>query len=146
MPNHYHLLVKQAAENGVSLFMHRLGTAYTNYFNAKNERNGSLFQGRFKIKQITEEKYLVYLSKYIHLNPLEIVVPDWQEGVKDKNKVNDYLSSYKWSSYQDYVGIKNFPSIINKDLLGEYYPSPASYKELINTFIPDDLRQIKNMI
>lgn len=147
MPNHYHLLIKQVTENGISLFMHRLGTAYTNFFNTKYERNGCLFQGPYKIKQITNEQYLAYLSKYIHLNPLEIIESDWQtSGIKDWSKVDDFLNKYKWSSYQDYIGIKNFPSIINKDLLGEYYPSPDNYKALINTFIPEDFGQIEHMI
>lgn len=147
MPNHYHLLVKQVADNGISLFMHRLGTAYTNFFNTKYERSGTLFQGRYKIKQITSEQYLAYLSKYIHLNPLETTNLDWQaSGVKDWKGANYFLNNYKWSSYQDYIGIKNFPSIINKDLLGEYYSTPEKYRAFIQTFMPEDLNQIGHMI
>ena len=48
MPNHYHLLLRQAQDKGIVKFMQKLGTAYTNYFNIKNERVGPLFQGRFK--------------------------------------------------------------------------------------------------
>jgi len=147
MPNHYHLLVKQVAENGISLFMHRLGTAYTNYFNKKYERNGSLFQGRYKIKQITNEEYLAYLSKYIHLNPVEILQPNWQEkGINDRTQADIFLNSYKWSSYQDYVGIKNFPSVIDKDILSDFYPNPNSYKEFISSFLVREMEQIKHML
>lgn len=147
MSNHYHLLIKQVAENGISLFMHRLGTAYTNFFNIKYERGGSLFQGPYKIRLVNSERYLAYLSKYIHLNPLEIIEPDWQtSGAKDRKRANDFLDNYKWSSYLDYIGIKNFPSVINKDLLGEYYPIPEEYKKFIDTHVPDDLNQIRHII
>ncbi len=46
--NHYHLLLKQVADGGISKFMHKIGTGYTNYFNEKKDRSGSLFQGSFK--------------------------------------------------------------------------------------------------
>lgn len=147
MPNHYHLLIKQLVDNGISIFMHRLGTAYTNYFNKKYERNGSLFQGRYKIKQITDEGYLAYLSKYIHLNPVEILQSDWQEeGINNKAQADNFLNSYKWSSYQDYVGIKNFPSVIDKDILNDFYPNPDSYKEFISSFLVQEIEQIKHML
>lgn len=147
MPNHFHLLIKQVVENGIPLFMHRLGTAYTNYFNTKYERDGSLFQGSYKVKEIGNEQYLVYLSKYIHLNPLEIIEPDWQvSGVKDWKAANDFLDNYKWSSYPDYIGIKNFPSVLNKNILGEYYPSYEGYKNFVNSFIVSELEQIRHAL
>jgi putative transposase len=144
MPNHYHLLIEQVADDGISSFMHRLGTAYTNYFNIKKERSGSLFQGKYKIKQIIDEKYLIYLSKYIHLNPLEIIEPDWQEsGIKDRKAADDFLNNYKWSSYPDYIGEKNFSSVIHKDLLNNYYPGPENYKIFINNFIPGEFNKVE---
>ncbi len=70
MPNHYHLILKETSENGISRFMHKLGTGYTLYFNAKNDRNGSLFQGTFKAKHAEDDTYLKYLFEYVHLNPI----------------------------------------------------------------------------
>ena len=42
MPNHFHLLVRQNTDNGISKLMQRLGTGYTMFFNDKNKRSGSL--------------------------------------------------------------------------------------------------------
>lgn len=69
-PNHYHLLLEEVVENGISEFMKRLGGGYTKYFNEKNKRNGSLFQGRFKSVHIDSDFYLKSLSAYINLNNL----------------------------------------------------------------------------
>jgi putative transposase len=63
-PNHYHLIVKEVVENGVAKFIQKLGTGYTNYFNKKYDRTGSLFQGRYKKVEIKENSRLLYLSAY----------------------------------------------------------------------------------
>jgi len=101
MPNHYHLLLKQVAENGISRFMHKLGTAYTMSFNKRYNRQGSLFQGPFCAKWIEIDAYLIYLSRYIHLNPLELCR---EEG---EGKKRSFLWRYPWSSLGDYVNITN---------------------------------------
>jgi REP element-mobilizing transposase RayT len=67
-PNHYHFIIQQVAEKGVEKFMHRLGTGYTKYFNAKNKRTGSLFQGKFKATHIESNDHLLHLSAYVNLN------------------------------------------------------------------------------
>ena len=65
MPNHFHILIREKIKGGISLFMQKLQTAYTMYFNKKHERNGSLFQGTFKAEHITKDTYLKYLFAYI---------------------------------------------------------------------------------
>ncbi len=106
MPNHFHLLVKEIAENGISTFMHKISTAYTMYFNKRYERTGSLFQGRFRSSHALSDEYLKYLFAYIHLNPVKLVQPDWKEtGIKNRKKTERFLKDYHQSSYQDYVGI-----------------------------------------
>lgn len=143
MPNHFHLMLKQVADNGISLFMQRIGTAYTMYFNKKYERNGVLFQGSFKTRFVQNEQYLVYLSKYIHLNPVELIEPQWQEnGIGNWAATNKFLEDYKWSSYADYIGVKNFPSIINRNYLKEYFKTEKEYKKFINEFLVADLQHI----
>lgn len=67
-PNHFHFILEQVAENGISKFMQRLGGGYTNYFNEKEERSGALFQGVFKSIHINSNEYLLYLSAYVNLN------------------------------------------------------------------------------
>ena len=67
-PNHFHLLLKQVVDNGISKYMHRLSTGYTNYFNLRYKRSGSLFQGKYKFKHIEDNDYLLHLSAYVNLN------------------------------------------------------------------------------
>lgn len=68
LPNHYHLILKQESENGISKFMQKLGTSHTMYFNAKYKRSGSLFQGKFKANMIDGDFGLPVLSVYVNLN------------------------------------------------------------------------------
>jgi len=108
MPNHYHLILKQLADNGIVNFMQKLGTGYTMYFNKKYRRSGSLFEGRYKSKLIEKDEYIVHLSRYIHQNPVKLIQPDYQEvGFKDKTKIEEFLKSYRWSSCQTFLGIKD---------------------------------------
>ena len=107
MPNHYHLVVQGIQEDGVSEFMRKIGTGYTNYFNLRYKRVGSLFQGSYKAIAIIHEKHLHYLLYYIHLNPL---METESEGS---------LTSFKWSSYGDYVGKSDFPRIVSTDFFTE---------------------------
>jgi len=67
-PNHFHLIIKQLAESGISNFMHKLGTSFTNYFNKKYNRSGSLFQGSYKAIHIDSDEYLLWLSAYVNGN------------------------------------------------------------------------------
>ncbi|MFW0871169.1 MAG: transposase [Patescibacteria group bacterium] len=68
LPNHFHLVLEQLEDNGISIFMHRLCTGYSKYFNDKYNRSGSLFQGRFKAQHIDRENYMDYVLAYVHQN------------------------------------------------------------------------------
>src|SRR3989338_11431282 len=69
MPNHFHLLLKNVAERGLEKFMRALGVNYVMYFNQKYERVGPLYQGVYRAVQVETDEQLLYLSKYIHINP-----------------------------------------------------------------------------
>lgn len=140
IPNHYHFILEQLADNGVPKFMQKLGTGYTMYFNEKNDRTGRLFESKYKVKLIKTDEYLTHLSRYIHLNCLGLIEPGWKEnGIKDWDRANKFLESYKWSSYLDYIGKTNFPNIINKKSLEEYFKTPEKYKEYIQSWVTDDI-------
>ena len=66
--NHYHMILRQRLNNGISEFMRRIGTGFTQHFNFKQKRTGALFQGKFKAKHINSNEYLLHLSAYINLN------------------------------------------------------------------------------
>lgn len=110
MPNHFHFLVRQQATGGISSFMHRLGTGYTMYFNAKHERSGTLFQGKFKDVAVHTDEQLLHLSRYIHINCVKDMM---QHGRDEKFKL---LESYAWSSYPDYLNLRR-SSFVDKEFL-----------------------------
>jgi len=104
MPNHFHLLLTPVVENGISIFMGKLGTSYSMYFNRRYVRTGSLFQGTFKAQYANTDEYLKYLYSYIHLNPVKLIDPTWkEEGIKDAVKAYEFALAYKYSSLPDYV-------------------------------------------
>ena len=147
MPNHYHFILRQIKDGGIIKFMQKFGTGYTMYFNKKNKRDGVLFQGKFKAILVDSDKYFLPLLNYIHLNPVELTEPKWkEEGIKDRLKVNRFLENYRWSSYQDYIGIKNFPSVINKEFFSGYLKEIGEYKNFINQQFISDSESIKDII
>ncbi|PIV08481.1 hypothetical protein COW38_03465 [Candidatus Collierbacteria bacterium CG17_big_fil_post_rev_8_21_14_2_50_45_7] len=69
MPTHFHFLISQNEEHGISEFMGNIQNSYTRYYNSVHERSGHLFQGQYKIVEITSDEQLLHVSRYIHLNP-----------------------------------------------------------------------------
>lgn len=140
MPNHFHLLLRQKVENGIVKFMRKLGTGYAMYFNKKYERVGSLFQGKFKAVLVNRDEYLTYLPYYIHLNPLDLIMPEWREyKIKDYKKAVDFLDQYRWSSYLDYTGRKNFPSVTQRNFLTEFIGNPDKYRRDTEDWLGDNV-------
>ena len=116
MPNHFHLLLRQRKENGIIRFMQKLGTGYTMYFNKRYERVGGLFQGSYKAVAATEEAHFTYLPLYIHLNPIKI----YRGSTSTRGMIN-FLRNYKWSSFPDYIGKRNFPSVTSREFFLEFF-------------------------
>lgn len=113
MPNHFHLLLRERTEGGISRFMHKVSTAYTMYFNIKHDRVGGLFIKPFRSKHISKNLYFTYVAQYIHLNPLEIFEPSWKEGkVLDMSSLEKKLANYTYSSFSEYNGISRWEKTI----------------------------------
>lgn len=103
MPNHFHIVLRQVSEDGITKFMHRLATAYSMYFNASYAHSGVLFQGRFKSQIIDNEPYFRYIFSYVHTNSIDLIEPNWEdEGIADIKKVDSFVSNYTYSSFRDY--------------------------------------------
>lgn len=139
MSNHYHLLLSAKVENGVSRFMKKLNMGFSKYFNQKYKRTGTLFEGRYRSVAVVKEAHLIHLPYYIHLNPLDLVTPTWRERRLDNpDKAIEFLENYRWSSYLDYIGKKNFPSVTNRNFLLNFLGNPVNYKK-------ETIRWIKEM-
>lgn len=148
MPNHFHLLLRQAQENGVSLFMQKVGTGFTNFFNLKYERSGVLFQGKYKAVPINTDVQLKHVIRYNHLNPVDLIEPGWKEhGIEDWKKVNQFLENeYRWSSYWDYLGKKNFPSVLNMDLIRDLHGNLDGHRAFVQDWMAKDLGKIQDLL
>lgn len=122
MPNHFHLLLKQTDKTFLEKFMRSFATRYSVFFNKKYKRVGKLYQGPYKAVLVQDERYLLHLSRYIHLNPSEYT--------------SDLTKAY--SSYADYLGLRKTkwvkPDLIlsyfNKSLLPEFTKT-QSYKNFV---------------
>jgi len=136
MPNHYHMLVSEKNDNGISNFMRKLNMGYAKYFNEKYSRTGVLWQGIFRKIQVKRDAHFLYIPYYIHLNPLDLTVPKWRDGaVQNPGKAIDLLLRYRWSSFMDYYGIENFPSLTNRVLLSDILGSQEDQKQVIKEII-----------
>lgn len=123
-PNHYHFILRQARDGGISEFMKRLGGGYTWYFNNKNKRSGALFQGLFKAVHIDTNEYLLHLSVYVNLN-----FRAHQLGGETAKLVK--------SSWQEYIGepVKEF---CTKSIILDQFKNKKEYKQ----FSEDSLKDI----
>ncbi len=122
MPNHFHLILYEHTENGISKFMGKLLTAYSMYFNTKYERSGPLFTHPFRSEHIDNESQYMYIFSYVHLNPLSIIEKKWKEdGIKNKKEAGEFLEKYQYSSYKDFLE-NNRPeaSILDFSLIPDY--------------------------
>lgn len=115
MPNHFHFILYEFKEGGISQYMQRVLCAYTKYFNTKYKKSGHLFQGPYKAVNIKNNNQLLYLSTYIHRNPREI--SEW----KDK----EYM--YPWSSYQDYLKNNRWGELLKQDIIIKQFSSKKEF-------------------
>lgn len=116
MPTHFHFLLRQIKDKGISSFLSRLTNSYTRYFNTRYRRIGPLFQGTFKAVRIENDEQLVHVSRYIHLNPVINFL------VKD-------LNDYPYSSYLEYI--KGGKGICQKDLVLSQFSTPKNYEKFV---------------
>jgi len=145
MPNHYHILASPLKEGGVSLFMRKLNMGYAKYFNEKYERTGVLWQGTFRKVLIERNEHFIHIPYYIHLNPLDLVDAGWREGtIENSNDALNYLRKYRWSSYLDYNGVRNFPSVLRMLELGPILGPQRTQDGEIRSLIADPYSPSKN--
>lgn len=136
MPNHFHILIKEKTENGISIFMKKLATAYVMYFNTKYERKGSLFEGPFGARHIDTNEYLNWVFSYIHLNPVKLIDSNWKDnGISNPNLAKEFMQNYKYSSYYDYfIKERIESSILNKNIFLENFSQLNDFEDIINEF------------
>lgn len=133
MPNHFHFLIKQLKEGGITEFISKLSNSYTKYYNTKHARIGPLLQGEFKAVLVETDEQFVHLSRYIHLNPIASLL------VKD-------LKDFRWSSYAEYVTNSN--GICSKEEILGFFKTPQDYQQFVLNQVSyaQELEKIKHLL
>ena len=124
-PNHYHLLIKQLVKDGISKFMQKLNAGYTQYFNKKYGRSGSLFQGPFKAVEVKSDYRLWHISAYIN-------------GNAEIHKIVKEAEKWLWSSYPDYLGQRQ-GKLAEKAIILKNFKNPQQYQK----FVKEVIKEIK---
>jgi len=137
MPNHFHFLVKQLNNNGISRFAGNFQNSYTKYFNTKRERKGSLFLDQFKAVRIETDEQLIHTSRYIHLNPYSSYVV---KTIKE-------TLNYPWSSLREYV-YPSISDISDKNLILSFFKNSNAFKDFVldNASYQRELEKIKHLV
>lgn len=147
MPNHYHLLLRPKKDESVAGFIKKINGGYAKYFNNKYQRAGALFQGKYKSILIEKDAHFIHLPYYIHSNPLDLKFPEWRsKEIKNYKEAMKFLENYRWSSFPDYIGKKNFPSVTQRKFLLEFFEGPEQYKKDTIKWLKEmDLEEFKEL-
>lgn len=147
MPNHYHILLKEREEGGITSFMRRLNTAHAMYFNAKYQRTGALFSGRFKAIHVATDPYLKRVVNYIHGNPAELFEKDFKSGmISERKLLEKRIKTYEFTSLCDYEnGARPEAGILSISAIEECLETRPSFhgvQDDFNTFYTESLKQL----
>ena len=129
MDNHFHLLVQEQIEGGISKFIQRISKSMVSHYNLKYQESGTLFEGRYRARVITNDRHLQYLGAYINIkNPFERFPGGLRAATADFERAYSFATAYPFSSTADFCGIR-MSSILDHDLRRELFASPEEFKE-----------------
>lgn len=130
LPNHFHFILEQVVDGGISEFMKRLLGGYSWYFNRKNKRSGSLFQGTFKSKYIDSNEYLLHVSVYVNLNDkIKFSSLGGETAKLGKSSWNEYINTNLLN--------KNEQICLGKDIILEQFDSVEDYEKFAFSSLED---------
>ena len=129
MPNHFHLLLQEIQDDGVSRFMQRICGSMSRHFNEKYGESGSIFQGSYRSRTIETDRYLRWAISYILVkNVFELYPGGLTRAKREFEKAWKWgIESYKFSSLAQYARSDTSP-IVDGDALKGFFRSPADFK------------------
>lgn len=131
LPNHLHFVLREVQKGGIALFMQKVFTGYTMYFNKKYDRTGALFGSSYKSKHILEDRYLKQVIPYVHCNPIELFEPRWKEGGGNLKIIEKRLMQYPYSSLPDFLHVARPQGALISNSIFEYFDSPLSMRAML---------------
>ncbi len=143
MPNHVHLFLKEIVEGGIAKFMHRTSMSYSKFINEKYAESGRLFEGTYKSRIIDSEAGFKNLAAYIMVkNPFELYPGGLAVACKSFEPAYAHALQYPFTSLHDYHNPMQSSPIINRELLGEFFEEPGSFKEFARECVLNRLDQL----
>jgi putative transposase len=127
MPNHYHLLLRPEKEGALAHFLQRAFNSYTQAFNRQQGRTGTLFEGRAKSIMVDDERYVLALCRYIHLNPV-------QAGLVSEP------SAWPYSNYLEWIGQRP-GTLVDRAFVQAYYPAAGAYEQFVMGTLEEELKE-----
>lgn len=135
LDNHFHLLVREITEGGISKFMQRLGTGMSNHYNQKYDEKGSIFQGAYHSRTVSNDNYLQYVSVYIQVkNTLEMYPGGINRAAHEFDKAYKWAKNYPYSSLREYENSYE-TNILDKNFLSGIFPEINDYKNFSYNFM-----------
>jgi len=137
MDNHYHLVLKEIKEGGVTKFMRKLGTGMTNRFNTRYKEVGRLFQGAYKARRIDKDGYLQYLTVYIHIkNVFELFPGGFENALNNFDEAFEFAIQHPYSSLGGYFSDDHISaSIIEKEMMEDIIKNEEEFREFARNCI-----------
>lgn len=138
MPNHFHFLLKQLTEGGITKFLRIFQNSYAKYINTKTKRNGAAFQAMFKAVRIESDNQLLHVFRYINLNPVTSYL---LKNVEE-------LKQHPWSSFCDYCAKNPQHQFVETKLISEHFLNKSKLEEFVKNQVnyQRTLNQIKHLI
>jgi putative transposase len=125
LPNHYHFFARADTDDAISRFIQRLFSGYMQAFNKQQKRSGTLFEGRAKSVEVTDDLYAVHLCRYIHLNPVAAGLAQRPED-------------WPYSNYLEWIGQRP-GMLVDREFAQHFYPRPGAYEDFIRSTIDEAL-------
>jgi putative transposase len=136
MPNHFHFLIKQLKDKGISYFASNIQNSFAKYYDLISDRVGGLFQSSFKAKRIKSNEEFIHVSRYIHLNPVTSYIIDFEQLKKDIR-----------TSFPCYIN-KKLNSFVSTDMILCHFKTPDRYISFVKNQInyQRTLKSIKDLL
>ena len=143
MPNHVHLFLKEIVEGGIARFMHRISMSYSKFINQKYGESGRLFEGTYKSRIIDGENDFKNLATYIMVkNTFELYPGGLSLACKEFESAYANALHYSFSSLRDYHDLTKSSPIVDRELLGEFFSEPESFKDFAKKCMTNRLDQL----
>lgn len=141
--NHCHLYLVPAIDNILPVLMKKINGNFSQYYNLKHARKGTLFDGRYQSVLVKTQSQSDAVSRYVNtINPLDVFQPGWrEEGLTNPKRAFQFLRSYQFSSFPDKIGERRSKILGPPEILEKYLSLGPRDVETYREFVDDFLKE-----